>query len=685
MENNKIRNIAILGHLSSGKTSLVEALYSMISGNPKGSVEKGNTISDYTQEEKARMNSIKSAVVPMQYNDYKINLIDVPGSDDFIGEAVAAVHVVKGAVLVLDAQAGVEVQTVKHWNMLKKNGIPTILFLNKMDKGDVHFDQVVEDIRKKLGTNAVPFCYPLAVGEKFDGFVNCIDLVGRKWNGNVCQDIEIPSELKSKVLELNNTMVEAVAETSEELMDKFFAGEELSKDEIYSGLRTGILNGEISPVICGSALKNIGLNTLLDMFIKYMANPSDLRPMVGEDANGAKVERHTSDDEPFSAFVFKTVVDPYSGVSSIFKIYSGTIKVGDEIFIPEIKKNLTVSQLFTVLGGKTVAAAELHAGDIGCVTKVEGLETSMTICNPKNVVVYPKINFPSPVYYKALVPKTKQDEDKLSMILKRIEAEDKSIEERHNRETSQRLIGTLGTGHLNYILEKMRNSYKLDVATEDVKIVYRETIKTKSTDNQGRYIKQSGGSGFYGVVVMDFEPAEENTFTEEIFGGSVPKNYFPAVEKGFFEACEKGLLAGFPVIGVHATLKDGKYHPVDSNELAFKMAAILAFKEAYPKCKPVILEPIIKIAVSVNSDLTGDIISDLNQRRARISGIDANPDGSQVITALVPEAEIIEYVNDLKSITQGAGSFTREFNSYEEAPAYVQEKLIAAAKAAQAQ
>ena len=681
MGSEKIRNIAILGHLQSGKTTLVESLYSITTGAPKGSVEKGTTISDYTTEEKAKMASIKSAIVPIIYKDYKMNLIDVPGSDDFIGEAIAAVNVVKGAVIVIDATSGIEVQTVKHWNMLKKRNIPTIIYVNKMDKEDIHFDNLMDSIRSKFGTTCIPFCYPMGHKDEFDGFVNCVTLTARKYNGKDCEDAEIYAEKKAKTFELHNTMIEAVAQTSEELLDKFFNGEALTKEEIQAGLRKGVLDGDLTPVLVGSATKNIGLHTMLDMFIDYLPNPSDLAPIVGTDANGKQIERKTTDDEPFSAFVFKTIVDPYSGVSSIFKIFSGKIKQGQEIFIANLGKSLSISQLYTITGGKMSAVQELHAGDIGCITKVEGLETSMTICDPKNVITYPKIDIPTAVYYKGLVPKTKQDEDKLSMVLAKIMLEDKSVEIKRNVETNQQLIGTLSLGHLNYILDKMKNSYKLEINTEDVQIVYRETIKARATGN-GRYVKQSGGSGFFGVVQMDFEPDKENNFTEEVFGGAVPKNYFPAVEKGFFEACEKGLLAGFPVIGVHAILKDGKYHPVDSNELAFKMAAILAFKDAYMNCKPTILEPIIKIVVTVSSDVVGDILSDLNQRRAKIIGMDINSVGNQKITALVPESEIIEYVNDLKSITQGAGFFNREFNSYEEAPQYIQEKLIAAANKA---
>lgn len=681
MDASKIRNIAVLGHQGSGKTSLVEALYSTAMNATKGSIEKGTTISDYLQEEKTRLSSVRLSVVPLEYEGYKMNLIDVPGNDDFIGEAISACSVVKGAVLVIDASSGVEVETVKHWNMLRKKNIPTLIYVNKMDKDDVHFDKVFDQIQERLGKNAIPFSYPMGHNDSFDGFVNIVTLKARKYNGKTCEDAEIYDDKKQKVFELHNTMVEAVAQTSEELLDKFFGGETLTHEEIQKGLRDGVLNGELIPVLVGCATKNIGIHTALQMFVDYMPNPSDLNPIIAKDEKGNDVEIKTNDSEPFSALVFKTTVDSFSGTTNIFKVNSGTVSVGDEVYVPNLGKSITVNQLFSLCGGKQTAVQKVTAGDIGAINKIDGLLTSMTLCSPKNKVKYPEIEFPTAVYYKALVTKSKNDDDKLGTVLAKIMLEDKSIEVKRNVETAQLLIGSLGLGHLTYILERMKNSYKLDVDTADCKIVYRETIRGKATGD-GRYVKQSGGSGFYGVVQMDFEPAPENNFTEEVFGGAVPKNYFPAVEKGFYEACEKGLLAGFPVIGVHACLKDGKYHPVDSNELAFKMAAILAFKDAYMKCNPVVLEPIIKIVVTVHTDDVGTIISDLNTRRAKIVGMDINSVKDQKITALVPESEILEYVNDLKSMTQGSGYFNRTFDSYEQTPAYIQEKILKDAQAA---
>ncbi len=670
-----IRNVAVLGHQGSGKTSLIESLSSIVSNRPKGSVERKNTISDYLPEEQSRLGSVRLSIVPIETEECIINLIDIPGNDDFIGEAISAVTIVKGAILVIDASSGVEVETVKHWNFLRKKNIPTLVFVNKMDKENVVFENILTEIREKLGKNAIPFCYPMGHNDNFDGFVNVVTLKARKYNGQICEDAEIYDDKKLKVFELNNMMVEAVAQTSEELLDKFFMGEPLTHEEIQVGLRSGVLAGELIPVLVGCATKNIGVHTTLRMLMDYLPNPSDLNPIMGYDDHQKEIYRKTLNEEPFSAFVFKTYVDSYSGTTSIFKINSGVLNAGDEVMIANTKKTFVVGQLFKICGNKQTAVRSLSAGDIGVLNKVEGLETSMTLCSLKQFIVYPKIEFPGAVYFKALETKSKGDIDKLGGVLAKMMLEDKSLEIRRNIETNQLLLGTLGVGHLTYILERMKNSYKLEVSLNDYKVVYRETIKA-SAHGTGRYIKQSGGSGFYGVVEMDFSPAKENIFTEEVFGGTVPKNYFPAVEKGFTEACEKGLLAGFPVIGVKACLKDGKYHAVDSNELSFKMASILAFKDAYLKCKPCILEPILEVTVTVHTQDVGTILSDLNSRRGRITGMDINSVKDQKITALVPEREILEYVNDLKSMTQGSGYFYQQFHSYDEAPSHIQEKIL---------
>ncbi len=673
-----IRNIAILGHQGCGKTSLVEAL-ALAAGaiKEKGSVEKKTTISDYLAEEQTRQSSVSASIIPLEYHNHKVNLIDLPGNDDFVGEILSVTRLIKGAILVVDAASKVEVGTIKHWNILRKKNIPTIIYINKMDKENVNFEDIMQDIRTKLGKNAISFCYPIGHNQGFDGFVNVVDMKARRYNGKECVDDEIHPDKRAKVFELHNTICEAVASTNEELLEKFFDGGELTREEIHEGLREGVLAGDLYPVIVGSALNNISVHTALDMLIDYLPSPADLKPYQVTTDKGETVERKTLDTEPFSAYVFKTTVDPYAGIINILKVNSGILKLGDEVYCPQTGKTEKVSALFTLFGKTQTSIQEAHAGDICAITKLTGIRSSYTLCSPKSIVTYKPVKYPTAVIFKAISPKNKADEDKLSQVLQKMMTEDPTIEVKRNSETKQLLLGGAGNSHLQYILDKMKNTYKVDLLTEEPKIIYRESIKGSATGD-GRYIKQSGGAGFYGVVQMKFEPTtEESSFHEEIFGGAVPKNYFPAVEKGFFEALQQGLLAGFPVIGVKATLLDGKYHPVDSNEMAFKMAAILAFKDAYLKCNPVILEPICKIIINVSSDYIGDVLSDLNTKRGKIQNMNDLGNGDQEIVALVPEAEIGNYATELKAITQSRGFFNREFYDYEEVPQYLKDKVIA--------
>ncbi len=667
-----IRNVVILGHQSSGKTTLVESL-ALATGliGQKGEVERKNTLSDYTPEEQKRGASIQTAVIPMFYKEHKINVIDVPGNDDFISEVMGVTGVVKGAVLLVDASVGVQVGTVKHWNQLRRKNIPTFIFVNKMDKDQVNFEEVLGEIREKLGKNAIPFSYPL--GHPFDGFANTVNMKAYKFNGKEMVEDVIHEDKKAKIEELHNVIVEEVAKTDDALLEKFFGGEEFTEEEIRSALRVGVLNGELVPVIVGSATKNIGIQTLLQMFIDYLPSPADLKPMEAHDDNGKEVVRSTSESEPFSAYVFKTVVDPYSGAINIIKVNSGVLHVGDDVYCNGSTQR--VSMLFAMTGKKLDSITELVAGDIGAVTRLEKVASGDTLSSPKAPTIYKGVKYPTAVIFKAIVLANKNDESKIGPALAKMQLEDPCIEVKRNNETKQLLLGGVSSSHIDYVIEKLKSLYKVDVTTEQMKVVYRESIKG-TAEGDGRYVKQSGGSGFYGVVKMRFEPCEESVFAEEVFGGAVPKNYFPAVEKGFFEALNSGPLAGFPVIGVKGVLVDGKYHPVDSNEQAFKMAGILAFKDAYPKCKPIILEPIMRIRVNIESRYTGDVLSDLNTRRARIQNIEEKDHGNQEIEALIPEAEIIDYATQLKSITQASGFFNREFVAYEEVPEYLKEKVI---------
>ena len=668
-----IRNVAILGHQGSGKTTLVESMAFTAGIIPeKGSVEKKTTISDYSPTEQKRGGSTQTSIIPVYRNDHKINLIDIPGNDDFISEVIGVTGVIKGAVLVIDASIGVQVGTMKHWKQLRKKGVPTFIFINKMDKENIDFDLLMEGIRERFGKNVISFCYPLGHEDSFDGFANAVDLKAHIYNGKECVEAEIYPDKRATILELHNTITEEVAKVDDALLEKFFSGEEFTQEEIHSSLKRSVIAGDLVPVIVGSATKNIGVQTLLQMLIDYLPCPSDLKPLEANDENGNEVVRPTSDDEPFSAYVFKTLVDPYSGTVNIVKVCSGVLHQGDDVICNG--QTQRVSSLFIMTGKKLDPVDEIRAGDIGAITKLENIKSGDTLSNPKIVTIYKPVKYPTAVIFKALIV-DKNTEGKLIPALAKIQLEDPCIQVQRNNETKQLLLGGVSDSHIEYVLDKLRTIYKIQVETERMKVVYRESIKSKG-EGDGRYVKQSGGSGFYGVVKMRFEPAEENVFEEEVFGGAVPKNYFPAVEKGFFEALGKGLLAGFPVIGVKGVLVDGKYHPVDSNEQAFRMAAILAFKDAYPKCRPIILEPILRLRVNVESKYTGSVLSDLNTRRARIQNIEEKDFGNQEIEVLIPESEVIDYTTQLKSITQASGFFNREFYGYEEVPESLKERVI---------
>ena len=669
-----IRNVAILGHQGCGKTSLVESLAYVSKLIPeKGSVDKKTSLSDYTAIEQRRGGSAQVAIVPIYPGEHKVNLIDLPGNDDFISETIGVTGVIKGAILVIDASVGVQVGTFKHWKQLRKKGVPTFIFINKMDKEGIDFEALMEDIREKFGKNVISFCYPLGHDDKFDGFANAVDLKAHIYNGTECVEAEIYPDKRARVFELHNTITEQVAQVDEALLEKFFAGEEFTAEEIRDSLKKAVIAGDITPVIVGSAEKNIGVQTLLNMLIDYLPNPADLKPLEAHTEDGKPIERPTSDDEPFSAYVFKTIVDPYNGVINIMKICSGVLRAGDDVYCKG--KTQRVSAIYTMCGKKLDPIDELHAGDIGAISRLEDIQVGDTLAHPKSPIIYNPVKYPTAVFFKAIVVADKNAEAKLMPALAKIQMEDPCLEVRRNNETKQLLLGGVSSTHLDFVLEKLKTVYKIEVATERMKIVYRESIKGRA-EAEGRYVKQSGGSGFYGVVKMRFEPAEENEFAEEVFGGAVPKNYFPAVEKGFFEALQKGLLAGFPVLGVKGTLIDGKYHPVDSNEQAFRMAGILAFKEAYMKCKPIILEPILHLKVNVESKYTGAVLSDLNTRRARILNIEEKDFGNQEIECYIPEAEVIDYTTQLKSITQASGFFNREFYKYEEVPESLKERVI---------
>ena len=676
----KIRNIAIVGHQGSGKTSLVESIAFKGGVIPqKGTIEAKNTLSDYLPDEQKKQTSLSTAVVPVLYHDYKFNLIDLPGNDDFVYEMLGVSRLIKGAVLVIDASKGVQIGTIKNFKALRKRNVPIFVYVNKMDKENIDFPALYEEIKEKLSKNCVPFSYPIGKQDSFDGFINIPEMKARKYNGKECVDDVIYEEKRQVVFELYNRLAESVATTSDELLEKFFSGEPLTKEEIKAGLRQGVLNGELFPVIVGSAIKDIGINTMMDMFIDYLPSPADLKPITAFDEAGNEVEIPTSNEEPASLCVFKNTYNTYQGLISIFKVNSGIVKLGDTLHCPNNGEDYRVSSLFSICGEKLTPVTEISAGDIGAFTKMENIKLSNTLCAPTRIVKFKPVNYPTATYLRGIVPATKNDSDKLFPAVEKLQMEDPTILFEKNAITNQILIGSLSSSHLTYILEKIKDN-KINFTTEKPKIVYKETITAKG-ESEGRYIKQSGGSGYYGVVNMSFEPSDKIEFASTVFGGHIDKGYFPAVEKGFIEALEHGGLVGAPVINVKATLTDGKQHTVDSNEMAFKNAAILAFRQAYKDCKPILLEPYDRMVVNVPSEYLGAILSDLGKRRGKIISTEEGGDDSFDITAIVPEAEIQEYANELKSITKGTGFFNIEFEDYEKVPDVLAETVIKEYKA----
>lgn len=668
----EVRNVAVVGHLGSGKTSLVEALLFVTKAiEKKGEVEKKNTVSDYTVEEQSHLSTLTTSFIPVEYDNFKVNFIDTPGSEEFVGELANALHIADAALLVIDASKGVEVGTERCWDELRQRNIPTVFFINKMDKENVKFDQVMEQI-KALTNRSVLFNVPIGSGDTFKGFAMVLENRSYLFQNGTVSENEVPEELASKVKEIAGQLSETVAETSEDLLDKFFSVG-LTEKDIAKGLQTAIRRGDLYPVILGSAVKNIGIKSILKVINTYLPSFEDLKEVKALDEKGKEISVKISESEPFSALVFKTAYDPFVGAINSFKIISGKVSVGDTVYVSNEKKLIKVPQLFLLRGKTQIPVTTGYAGDIISVAKVPELVNSYTICDKNRIVEFPKITTYLPTIYVRIIPKDKKDEEKISPSLQKLSAEDNTFDLVWNKETGEQLIGGQGMTHIAYILEKMKNSFKVEVDTSIPKVVYRETIRTKA-EAQGRHKKQSGGAGQFGDVWIRFEPTSEDfVFAEEIFGGSVPKNFHPAVEKGLREILEKGPLAGFPVIGVKATLYDGSYHPVDSNEASFVQAAKLAWKNAAMNLKPTILEPIMKVKVIVKSEYLGTIMGDMTKRRGRILGTEDLNGGRTVLTAEVPESEILTYTTELKAMTQASGHFTREFLRYQAVP----EELIA--------
>lgn len=670
-----IRNLALVGHSGSGKTSLTEALlYKTGVTNRLGHVESGNTVSDFDKEEIARGVSIGLSVVPVEWKDVKINLLDAPGYFDFEGQVLAALRASEAALMVIDASAGIEVGTQKYWDYTEEIQMPRMILLNKLEKENVDFNVRVSELHQRFGSKVVPLTLTLGMGETFEGLIDVIDKKAYKYDGFNAVEVEIPEIRIAEVEAAYDEIVEVVAMADDKLMDKFFEGEAFTFEEIKEGMTTAMLNGSAVPLIAGSTATGAGMDLLMDVAKQYMPSPDDerahlgFRPVEGEN-------RKVSVDEPTSAVVFKTIADPFVGKISIFKVASGSVKKGDDFY--NLTKNLSEKPggLFYVRGKQQIETSEVVAGDIGALSKLEATQTGDTFGDQKKPIVYKPIKYPMPTLTYAIEADSKNDEDKIGTALTRLQEEDPSWVYGRNAETKQQTIGGQGNVQLEVVLNKLKSNFGVSAHAVPLRIAYRETIKGKS-DVQGRHKKQTGGAGQFGDVYVRFEPIEgEFEFVEEVFGGSVPKNYFPAVEKGLREALDKGPLAGYPVTGIKATLYDGSYHPVDSNEMAFKLASQIAFRKGVEEAKPVLLEPVMSVVITIPGDYLGDVMGDMNKRRGRILGMEQIGD-KQIVNAEAPYGELVEYAIDLRSMTQGRGAFTMEFLNYEEVPSNIAEKII---------
>jgi len=659
----QIRNIGVVAHGGAGKTSLVEAmLFNTGVLSRLGRVEDGTTTSDYHPEEIAKQVTIHTSLVPCEWNGVKINLLDTPGYSDFIGEVKGALRVADCALFVVSAVDGVEVQHEVIWDIADKYNLPRIVFVNKMDRENASFNKVLDDLKAKFGGNFVPVQIPVGAFNTFSGVVDIINNKAYAGEGKG-KEVPVPGELSGEIDQYREQLVEAAAEGDDDLTMKYLEGEELTPDEIKDGLKKSIALAKVVPVLAGSATKNTGVAQLMDVVANYLPAPKE-------------------DNGPMAALVFKTIADPYVGKMNFLRVFSGNFKSDTTVYNSTKEKTEKIGNVFYVRGKSTMQTDMVPAGDMAVVVKLQDTGTGDTLCEKDNPVVLEGIDFPVPTLTVAIAPKSKNDEDKLGDAINKLLEEDPTLRVEKNTETKQTLITGMGELHLNIMVEKLKRKFGVDVVMSDPKVPYRETIRTK-VEVEGKHKKQSGGRGQYGHVWIRFEPnpEEDFVFAEEIFGGSVPRQYFPAVEKGLREAMMEGVLAGYPTTGVKATLYDGSYHTVDSSELAFKIAASLAFKKGIAQAKPVLLEPIMNVEVLVPENFMGDIISDFNTKRGRVLGTE--PRGKQtLIRAHVPLSEMYRYAIDLKSMTQGRGSFTMEFNSYEEVPARLAEEIIKKAKAA---
>ena len=680
-----IRNLSLLSHSGAGKTSIAEAIL-FTSGviNRLGRVDDGTTTSDYDPDEIKRQISINLTMLPCEWQKTKINLIDTPGYSDFVGEVKAAIRVSEGASIVVCATSGVEVGTEQVWKYCDEAGLPRLIFINKMDRENADFYRTVDELKAKFGSKCVPLQLPIGAHDDFQGVVDL--LTGKSFTGSEAKEAEIPSSLQNQVDSFREKLVEAVAEIDDKLIEKYLDGKELSQEEIGDALRQATLSGQIIPVLVGSATQNIGITWLLDVICNYLPSPKEREVVIAGGSSGQDTQTiEPSEAASLAALVFKTSADPYVGKLTYFRVYTGSINSNSQVWNANRGGGERVGQLFVLRGKAQEPISQLGAGDIGGVAKLNLTSTGDTLCTQDKPVKIVSAQFPEPTFSQAVYPKTKADLDKLGAALTRLSEEDPTLRVHRDAGTGETILSGLGDTHLGVAAEKMLRKFGVGVELQIPKVPYRETI-TMSAKAEYKHKKQTGGHGQYGHVLLELEPlprGSDSEFADRVVGGAIPKNYIPAVEKGVNEAIQEGVLARYPVIGIKTTVYDGSYHPVDSSEICFKIAGAQALKKGLSQGQPILLEPIMNMRVVIPEDFTGDIIGDLNTKRARVLGM--NPEnGANVIEAQVPLAEVLRYAIDLKSITQGRGNFTIAFSHYEEVPAQITQKIVAEKQAEKA-
>ncbi|OPJ55729.1 elongation factor G [Clostridium chromiireducens] len=677
-----LRNVGLMGHNGTGKTSLAESIlyYSKITDR-LGKIEDGTTVLDFDTEEKKRQFSIALSVAPIELDHVKINIIDIPGYADFQGECIEGMRAVDVGMIVVSGVSGVKAGTERAWEYCNKIKLPRTFFINKLDRENASFNKVLDSLKEQFGISVVPIQYPIGEEDNFKGVINIISKQARIYDVRTkkIEILDIPEELIDEVERCKKMIMEAVAETDEVLLDKYFSEGKLSDEEIYKGLISGCASGDIAPVMCGSATKIIGMDSLVDDIIECFPSPEYAIPQKALDVlKDEEVFISFDQDKPFSALVFKTIADPFVGRISFFRVMTGEAKDDMTVLNVNKEKSEKLSHICFIRGKTQIPTKRIIAGDIGAISKLQYTNTGDTLASPDFKIMYDKMNFPKTVYSMAAIPQAKGDEEKISQALTKLKDEDPVLEIDRDIENAEIIISGLGETHINVIASKIKNKFGVDIVLSLPKVPYKETIKGLS-DVQGKHKKQSGGHGQYGDVVIKFEPRtdgeEDLEFVDNVVGGAVPRNFIPAVEKGLRECISHGVLAGCPVIGLKATLHDGSYHSVDSSEMAFKVAASIAYKKGLEQAKPILLEPIMKVEVLLPNEYMGDVIADINKKRGRVIGMEPE-DSKQRVTAEVPFVEIRKYATELRSITQGRGIFSKEFVRYEEVPEVEVSKAI---------